>query len=243
MMKLKDGETAPVLDNDYEDDAYDTETVFMVHDQCVDLEQGEIYLFSDIEWSYGTVGDDFPDPGVTYIMAMKFIKNLRILSNFLGEDQSIIIHMNTPGGCWRAGMACYMALQACPQTTIVLNYGEARSMSSLIPQAADLFYMMPKYSRFMYHTGYMGGEFTGTQMDTEYREWKLSQKHMDNIYIDAIKRRKGLWHKKTRPQIRKILRAKMKEHEEVYLDPEEAVAHGFADGIFDGDWSALDALK
>ena len=241
MIEVAPGQKAPLLVEEEEEENVVYDNAAAVHETGIDFEAGEIWLFGDMEYSYGTAewSEEYPDPGVTYIMAQKFAKNLRLLSNDLPDDETILIHQSTPGGCWVQGMVAYQALRMCPQNTVVLNYAESRSMSSLIPQAANRFYMMPKDSRYMYHTGTMGGLFTGTQMDTEYREWKVSQKRMEDIYIDAIKRRKGTWHKRTRPQIRKLLRAQMKEHEEVYLTPEEAVAHGFADGIFDGDWDAL----
>jgi len=240
MMKLDPGQKAPLLEEE-DDDTHDTETVFMVHDQNIDLEHGEIYLFSDIEFAYGGMDEDviFADPGVTYIMALKFIKNLRILSQHLDDDEIILIHQNTPGGGWVPGMAIYTALSMCPQRTVILNYGEARSMSSIIPQAATRFVMMPIDSRFMYHTGIFGGLFTGTQIDTEYLEHQKAMLRMMDIYVDAIKRRKGKNHKWSRDKLHAWLRAEMKEHEEVYLDPEEAVEHGFADSVFDGDWDAL----
>lgn len=240
MIKMKEGEIPPILEDDT--DMYDTESVFMIHEQGVDLEAGELYLFSDVEWAYGggpEGADEFFDPGVTYVMALKFIKNLRILSNHIGDDETILIHQNTPGGGWVPGMAIYSALSMCPQRTVILNYGEARSMSSLIPQAADHFVMMPIDSRYMYHTGLFGGMFTGTQIDTEYLEHQKAMYRMQDIYVDAIKRRKGKNHKWSREKLHAWLRAEMKEHEEVYLDPEEAVEHGFADAIFDGDWDAL----
>lgn len=242
MIKMNPGEIPPLLVPDEEEEDLLYENATTAHDIGVDFEGGEIYLFSDIEWAYGGAehADEHPDPGVTYVMASKFIMNIRMLSNLLDEEATILIHLNTPGGGWIPGMAIYAAIKTCPQRTVVINYGEARSMSSIIPQAASTFLMMPDDSRYMYHTGNIGGDFTGTQMDTEYREWKTAQKRMEDIYIDAIKRRRGTWHKKTKPQIRKMLRAQMKEHEEVYLNPEEAVAHGFADGIFNGDWDALD---
>ena len=239
MIKMNPGEIPPLLEED--DDTHDTETVFMVHDQGIDLEHGEIYLFSDIEFAYGGMDEDviFADPGVTYVMALKFIKNLRILSQHLDDDESIIIHQNTPRGGWVPGMAIYTALSMCPQRTVILNYGEARSMSSIIPQAADRFVMMPIDSRFMYHTGLFGGLFTGTQIDTEYVEHQKCMYRMLDIYVDAIKRRKGKNHKWSRDKLHAWLQAEMKQHEEVYLDPDEAVEHGFADAVFDGDWNAL----
>jgi len=241
MIELKKGEIPPLLEDD-DDDTHDTETVFMVHDQGIDLEHGEIYLFSDVEWSYGGGMDDdviFSDPGVTYVMALKFIKNLRILSQHLDDDETILIHQNTPGGGWVPGMAIHTALTMCPQRTVILNYGEARSMSSIIPQAADRFLMMPIDSKFMYHTGLFGGMFTGTQIDTEYLEHQKAMFRMLDIYVDAIKRRKGKNHKWSRDKLHAWLTAEMKEKEEVYLDPEEAVEHGFADAVFDGDWDAI----
>jgi ATP-dependent protease ClpP protease subunit len=207
-----------------------------IHEFNLDHEKREIYLFG--EEDYGRHFDG-GEPGVEYMMANRFIKNLRILQS-LG-DEPILIHMKTCGGEWAEGMAIYQAIKACPVYCVVLNYTHARSMSSIILQAADYRVMMP-YSTFMFHDGTFGLEGTVKQAFTEIEQLRISSKQMMDIYVDVAEHGPE-FEGKNRAQIRRWLRDKMDRKEEVYLDAEETVAHGFADFVFGGDgtydWNKL----
>ena len=224
------------------EDSYTDDSAYTVHEFGLDLSFGHIFLFNSEFYTYGAGAEEADwggAPGVEYTMANKFIKNLVMLQNQLESNQTIVVHLNTPGGCWTQGMAIYNALKHCPNNTVVLNYAEARSMSSLIALAADYLVMMPEDSRFMFHTGtfHFGG--TGTQLETEYREWKISQRRMEDIYIGALQRDHGKWKDEPEDKLRKWIKRAMKQHEEVYLNPVQAYELGFAHAIFDGDWEAL----
>lgn len=205
------------------------------HDYDIDIEKRDIFLFGREEM----YTDDENEPGVDYRMANRLIKNLRILQSI--SDDSILIHMKTCGGYWEEGMAIYSAIKACPNYVTILNYTWARSMSSLILQAADYRAMMP-FSVFMYHDGTF--ETTGTvkQFWTEAEQLKASQKLMMDIYLDSCEDAPA-FKGKTRGQVRKHLRYQMDKKEEVYLTADETVQHGFADVVFGGDgsydWTSL----
>lgn len=204
------------------------------HDFDVDIEKRDIYLFGR-EDSYA----DENEPGVDYRMANRFIKNLRILSS-MNEDP-ILIHMKTCGGYWEEGMAIYQAIKACPNHVTILNYTWARSMSSLILQAADWRAMMP-FSVFMYHDGTVDMSGTVKQFWTEGAQMKASQELMMDIYLDSAEGAPA-WSDRSRSQIKKMMRNRMDRKEEVYLTARETVEHGFADVVFgeDGnyDWPSL----
>ena len=208
--------------------------VYDVHEFDIDVEKRDIFLFGREE-SYA----DENEPGVDYRMANRFIKNLRILQSISADP--ILIHMKTCGGFWEEGMAIYQAIKACPNYVVILNYTHARSMSSIILQAADYRAMLP-YSMFMYHDGTIDMGGTVKQFWTEAEQVRASQKLMMDIYIESCEDAPA-FAGKTRAQIRKHLRYQMDKKEEVYLTAEETVEHGFADTVFgaDGryDWSAL----
>ena len=208
--------------------------VYDVHEFDIDVEKRDIFLFGREE-SYA----DENEPGVDYRMANRFIKNLRILQSISADP--ILIHMKTCGGFWEEGMAIYQAIKACPNYVVILNYTHARSMSSIILQAADYRAMLP-YSMFMYHDGTIDMGGTVKQFWTEAEQVRASQKLMMDIYIESCEDAPA-FKGKTRAQIRKHLRYQMDKKEEVYLTAEETVEHGFADTVFgaDGkyDWSAL----
>ena len=185
------------------------------------------------------IGVQDGEPGVEYAMANKFIKNLNIMIR--STDAPILIHMKTNGGFWEEGMAIYDAIKACPNEVCILNYTHARSMSSIILQAADRRVMMP-HSTFMYHMGTMGYEGTVKQFLTEVEQLKIANEQMLDIYVKSLKA-KGKLSKRSPAYIRKWLIEQMDRKEDVYLSAQQAVEYGFADEVFgaDGvyDWKKL----
>lgn len=189
-------------------------------------------------------GDDrnFDEPGIEYQMATRFIKNLHILSG-KNSRRPILVHMKTCGGYWEEGMAIYDALCACPNPITILSYTHARSMSSLILQAADKRVLMP-HSYFLFHEGTL--ELQGTNRSVlSGADWikRVVNPIMLEIYTQALKR-KGKYSRWSPSRIRAILQGHMDKKEDVYLTAQEAVDWGFADEIFGGsnghfDWRSL----
>jgi ATP-dependent protease ClpP protease subunit len=205
--------------------------VYDVQEYDIDISANHIYLFGSEE----QISEDYQEPGVEYVMANRFIRNLNILMR-KGQDP-ILIHMKTCGGFWEEGMAIYDAIKSCPNYVTILSYTHARSMSSIILQAADKRVMMP-HSTFMFHDGSMGYEGTTKQFLTEAEELNKSRMQMLDIYIDSMKA-KGKLRSWSRKRIAEWLRSQMDKKEEVYLDARQAVQFGFADEVFDGDWDGL----
>lgn len=206
-------------------------TLDYIHEYDLDVEKRDIFLFGREEYKDAFEGEE---PGVEWMMANRLVKNLRILS-VLSSDP-ILIHMKTNGGDWMEGMAIYQAIKACPCYISILNYTHARSMSSIILQAADYRAMMP-YTQFMYHDGTIGFDGMVRQFWTEAEQQTIAEKQMFDIYLDKAEGA-PFWGNKKRWQIKKAMRAKMDKKEEVYLTAEETVEQGFADAVFgkDGDY-------
>lgn len=206
-----------------------------MHDLGIDPIAREIYLAGEPEADAET--SVMGEPGVEFIMASRFIKNLRSLE--LDSNDPILIHMKTCGGSWMEGMAIYDTIKACPCVVTILNYTHARSMSSLILQAADSRVMMPN-SEFMFHHGEYGdsGELMTVISNLEF--YKRSIDIMCNIYVDVMKNTRGSkWTGTSRQQVRQWLDKQMDQKNDVFMSAEEAVKNGFADCVFDGDWKGL----
>lgn len=208
--------------------------LFHLHEFDVDLESNHIYLMG-VDRGY-EVTQDGSEPGIDYVIAKRFIKNLNMCMR-INPDKPIVVHMKTCGGDWNEGMAIYDTIRSCPSKVIILNYTHARSMSSLILQAADKRMMMP-HSYFMFHDGTYGieGTYKGVMSNMEFD--KRSEVEMLNIYADRMNQQ-GTFKGKNLSTIKEWLRSQMDKKEDVFLTAEETVEMGFADEIFDFDWGKL----
>lgn len=209
--------------------------VWHVHEYDVDLQSNHIYLMGMEIFTAGT-GAPEGEPGVEYTMANRFIRNMNICIR-ANPEKPIVIHMKTCGGDWEEGMAIYDTIKSCPVPVTILSYTHARSMSSLIFQAANKRIMMP-HSTFMYHDGTLGLEGTVKQVNTAVEFGKIIDGQMMKIYIDVMKE-SGKFKHRSRKFILEYLRKQMDKKEDVYMTAKEAVELGFADSIFNYDWASL----
>jgi len=207
------------------------ERIETVHDYWIDPDSREIWIHSvDVSSSEG----EWDEPGVEYNMAVKVIKNLHYLRK-QSSRAGVTIHLHTCGGVWEEGMAIYDTIRLMPYPVTIISYTHARSMSSIILQAAagpdDTRLLLPS-SHFMFHWGTF---HTGGHTKAVYSEVDFCKKYdemMLDIYVDCLrtgKKFKGV----EESRIRKELENKMNNKIDVYLTAEEAVEWGFADGIID----------
>lgn len=214
--------------------------VDQMHTNSIDVKASHIYLHGDLDYIGKLSEDETAEPGVEYAMAAKFIKNMNILMR-KNPDIPILIHQFTCGGFWQFGMAIYDMIKSCPVPVTILNYAEARSMSSIILQAANKRVMMPN-SSFMFHRGTLGVSGTVTQVESAVEFNKLADETMLEIYAVSMKRR-GKFSKKSKEFIKTWLIEQMGKKEDVYLTAKQAVEYGLADEIFGEDnrydWSKL----
>lgn len=208
--------------------------LFHLHEYDVDLESNHIYLMG-VDRGYDVV-DGIDEPGIEYVIAKRFIKNINLCMR-VNPGKPIVIHMKTCGGLWEEGMAIYDAIKACPSKVTILNYTHARSMSSIIFQAADKRVMMP-HSHFMFHDGTYGIEGTVKQVRTALEFDKKNDITMLNIYAEKMNE-KGEMAGKGVMKIKKWLREQMDKKEDVFLMADKTVELGLADEVFDYDWSSL----
>ena len=119
----------------------------VLHEQCIRLATREIFLHSYI-------CNDTEEAGVDYRMTATFIKNLQLLDH---ENDDILIHMSTVGGNYPDGMAIYDSIKNAQSFITIIAYTAARSMSSIMLQAADCRVLMP-HANVMLHEGSMAME-------------------------------------------------------------------------------------
>lgn len=207
--------------------------LYHIHEYGVDLKSNHIYLFGVEE--YGPNTESF-EPGIEYIIANKFIKNFNLCMR-VNPDTPIVIHMKTCGGFWEEGMAIYDTIRSCPWPVTILNYTHARSMSSIIFQAANKRIMMPN-SSFMFHDGTFGIEGTVKQVKSAVKFSDVADKTMLEIYAKVMNE-KGEFIGSGEPKIKTWLRNQMDKKEDVYLTAEDTVRYGLADEVFDYNWANL----
>lgn len=200
-----------------------------IHDYGVDFVKRAIYLMGSEDYAGSERGDAGvdDDPGVEFSMANRFIKNLTMLQS--RTDAPITVHMKTHGGHYDQGMAIYGAIKSCPNHITIINYAEARSMSSIIFQAADERIMLP-HTRFMFHGGTEAMSGTYRSVQTAAALSRELFEEMLEIYIESMVYR-GEFANKPRPYIRRWLIRQMERHEEVYLNAHDTVRYGFADRV------------
>jgi ATP-dependent protease ClpP protease subunit len=210
--------------------------VWHLHEYDVDLKSNHIYLFGAEVYSAGNGGTHNEEPGIEYVIANRFIRNMNLCMR-VNPDNPIVIHMKTNGGYWEEGMAIYDMIKSCPVPVTILNYTHARSMSSLIFQAANKRVMMP-HSIFMFHDGTLGIEGTVKQIVTAVDFGNIQGSQMMKIYINMMKQT-GRFKTRSRKFIQAWLREQMDKKEDVYLTAPQAIEYGFADQIFDYNWAKL----
>lgn len=209
--------------------------VFHMHEYDIDLGSRQIYLIG-VDRGYELESDP-EEPGVDYTMANRFIKNLNICMRMSKEP--ILTHMKTCGGNWIEGMSIYDSIISCPNNVTILSYTHARSMSSIIFQAADKRVMMPN-SYFMIHDGTYSNSGTFKQVYSDMAFFKESRPVMLDIYARRMQASpKGEFYKRPLVIIKNWLSDQMEKKEDVFLNAKATVKAGLADEVFNGNWKNL----
>ena len=207
------------------------ERIALAHDHWMDPDSREIWIHGvDVSGS----GYEGEEPGVEYNMAVKVIKNLHYLRK-QSTRASVTIHLHTCGGDYQEGLAIYDTIRMMPYPVTIISYTHARSMSSIILQAAagphDTRLLMP-HSYFMFHYGYLGSEGNAKDVYSEIDFSRQQDQIMIDIYVEAAKTSKK-FKGQTDNKIRKTITDIMDKKGDVYLTAEEAIEWGFADGILE----------
>lgn len=183
---------------------------------------------------------DNNESGVEFRMADRFEMNLNLLSS-INPQRPILIMMSSCGGYWDEGMQMFSAILTCPNPVTVLSTKYSRSMSSIIPLAADRFLMRPP-AKYMIHRGSCG--FAGTELECDSMdvERRKDNEMMIRIYIARL-REQGAHKRSSEQRIREMLMRRFEKQSDVWMSASEAVHTGFADAVWNGNQKAFRALK
>ena len=201
------------------------DNVVLLHDYGILTASREIFL-------HASLYDGIEEEGVDFKSAVRFQKNLRLLSSI--SNDPIIVHMNIPGGSWEDGMSIYDSIKECPCYIAILAYGKVQSASSVIIEAADKRVLMPN-TTFLIHYGSISldSETTVAVSTVEWSERETNK--MINIFVENCKNspicKEKKW-KNSTTAIKKHIESQIKNKGDWILTAEEAVYYGFADDIF-----------
>jgi len=216
-----------------------SEMIYDCHNFGILVDSREIFLAPALDESY-------EEAMIDHTVAHNFMRNLRILNSI--NKKTILIHMITCGGCWNYGIAIYDAIKAsCDDeelsNVIVLAHGHARSMSSIIPQAAVLRIIMPHADFLMHHGTYsMDGNYQSVVSDVKWAEEFVTPAMM-SIYASRCKDSK-MFEGWTETRIIKHLLKLIEAKQEVYLSPRQSVEYGLMDAVLgDNKYETLSILR
>lgn len=206
----------------------DSTTIGLVHEKWINPKTREMWIHGVDVSSSDYEGEE---PGVEYMMATRVIKNLHLFK-LQSKTRRVIIHLHTCGGIWEEGMAIYDTIKSMPYPVTMISYTHARSMSSIIIQAADYRILMPN-SYFMIHWGESGfyGYSPAAISNAQWIE-KIDKKMLD-IYTDIAHECGDKFKRKSKKFVRESIEGLMNKKGDVFFTPEEAIEWGFADEIFE----------
>ncbi|MFA5997442.1 MAG: ATP-dependent Clp protease proteolytic subunit [Candidatus Paceibacterota bacterium] len=211
-----------------------------VHGHRVNRQTFEIFIGGDPRHLEGHSDMDYEEPGVEYMMADRFDINLGVLSS-IDPGRPVAVYMASCGGCFEAGMQMVGAILTCPNPVTIIATKWARSMTSIIPLAADKFVMRPLV-KYMYHHGKSAFSGLDQEASTADIERRWSREVMMRIYTARLKSQ-GKYKDKSPVWIRAELDRLLKDKIDVWFTPDEAVEWGFADAVFTGNHDTLRATK
>lgn len=209
-----------------------------IHDYLVDRHTFTIFLHSDPKRIEDP--DSGAEPGVEFAMANRLEKNLSILSG-INPRKPVLINMSSCGGDMYEGFKMFSAILACPNPVTILATKWARSMTSIIPLAADRFLIRPP-AQYMIHYGqyFFGG--LDQEADTADIERRKFRELMLRVYVARLKEQ-GKFKTRSGEWLKGWLEEKIRQRIDVFLSADEATEIGFADGVYVGDLSTLRARK
>jgi len=169
------------------------------------------------------------DGEVDEVMAGTFVRNMHLLEKI--SDDPIEIHLTTCGGSWDYGKAMYDVIRNSPCWVTTISHGWARSMSSIIPQAADERLIM-RHCSFMAHRGGDGYEGNAVAFQSHAEQSQKEDEVMMKMYVDRCV--DGYYFKQQKmgkAKIKAFLQEKFDRKVDWWLTAQEAVRYGFMDKV------------
>lgn len=174
---------------------------------------------------------DSEDSEVVTKTATHFLKNLRLL-----EAQSknpIVLHSFSLGGDWYDGMVIYDAIKYSACKFVVISYGIAASMASLIPQAAypeGKRITMPNCD-WMIHEGYTATQGTYRQVLSGAQWDTILRSRTYQMYTEPCLATGEFFNNKKQSQVKSYIKRKLESKEDWWMSSEDSIKYGFCDHI------------
>lgn len=201
-----------------------------LHDRSLDKHTFTVYVSGD---HAAKVDEDNNEPGVEFRMADRFERNIAFLSS-VSRTRPITAIFASNGGYWEEGMQMFGAILACPNPITVIGTKHCRSMTSIIPLAADRFLLRPP-TGYMIHRGSVGICGNSAEVDTAYIEQRKADEIMLRVYAARLRESQP---RMSEQRIKDNLYRKFERHVDVWYDTHEAIEAGFCDGVFTGQRDA-----
>ena len=209
-------------------DKYRKESVLdAIHNYDLDVEKRTLFLHS--QQYYGD-GDGTPseESGVDWKMATKFMKNMHYLNNI--SDEPITIKMASCGGDYYFGMAIFDIIKQSKAPVDIYAYVHARSMTSIILQAARRRYIS-KNCIFMVHYGEYGDYGDLRKVTSGLDFYNQHNKTMFDVYANRCVNGVA-FQGQSYQQVVDFIQEKTEKKVDWWLHAPDAVLYGFADEVF-----------
>tara|TARA_Y100000401_G_scaffold37922_1_gene28533 strand:- start:488 stop:1156 length:669 start_codon:yes stop_codon:yes gene_type:complete len=171
------------------------------------------------------------DSEVVTKTATHFLKNLRLLES--DSKNPIILHSFSLGGDWYDGMVIYDAIKYSACKFVVISYGIAASMASLIPQAAypeGKRISMPNCD-WMIHEGYTATQGTYRQVLSGAQWDTILRSRTYQMYTEPCMQTGEFFNNKKQSQVKSYIRRKLESKEDWWMSSEDSIKYGFCDHI------------
>ena len=171
------------------------------------------------------------DSEVVTKTATHFLKNLRLLES--DSKNPIILHSFSLGGDWYDGMVIYDAIKYSACKFVVISYGIAASMASLIPQAAypeGKRISMPNCD-WMIHEGYSATQGTYRQVLSGAQWDTILRSRTYQMYTEPCMQTGEFFNNKKQSQVKSYIKRKLESKEDWWRSSEDSIKYGFCDHI------------
>tara|TARA_Y100001938_G_C8040338_1_gene405843 strand:+ start:202 stop:867 length:666 start_codon:yes stop_codon:yes gene_type:complete len=174
---------------------------------------------------------DSEDSEIITKTSTHFLKNLRLLE--AESKDPIVLHSFSIGGDWYDGMVIYDAIKHSSCRFIVVSYGIAASMASLIPQA-----VYPQGKRitmpncdWMIHEGYTATQGTYRQVLSGAQWDQILRSRTYQMYTEPCAATGEFFKDKKISQVKSYIRRKLEAKEDWWMSSEDSIKYGFCDHI------------
>lgn len=189
-----------------------------IQEHGLDISSRSIYLSTEKD----------TENSINFQSMYRFIKNLKFLDSI--NHDPIIFYAGSAGGDVEYGFGMYDAIKLAKSPVIFVGIGEVCSMLTIIMQAANL-RLITENTYFLIHEGQICiTESEPKIASSAVKSHRLTINKFYDIYLSRCMN--GLFFKgKNDRSIKNHLKKQLMKKGDWYLEAEEVVHYGFADGI------------